>query len=205
MRQIVLLVGLVISLHQIKACSCSTTNSTFLTSIAEFTAEVKVVQIDTLSNSNDPYWSPILTRLKVVRIFNSSAKVEYVWMRNASGTDCERGLFPDSIGQKYIITGQLFDIDYYQKRVENATNIPLLQATTCGVTILHIKDGYVYGEITVNKRAQIQSKYNELLLENESQAKAYIKNVYSSAYHPDRVQSIKLEDFYQLLKPTQLE
>ena len=204
MKQLVLFICLIPSMIQLQACRCAELKKTFITSISDFTAQVEVVRIDTILMKENPYWSPILTKLKVVKTFSSNKEIEFVWMRNSSGTDCERGMFPDSIGQKYIITGRLYDIEYYKDRVSDAENIPFLHASTCRKSILHIEGEYVFGEITKNKRSEIQLKYQRLLLEEESKAKAYLEQVYTTKNHPDRVQEISLKEFYQLMKSSSL-
>ncbi len=191
---------LVFSLHNnVFSCSCAAPPKTFVSTISEFTAELEVVAIDTIRTVHSTkFWHVVLTKLKVVRSFNDSVTVDYVWMNNASGTDCQRGLFPDSIGQKYIITGRLFEDKRFNQWTEEGRTF--LYVSSCGKAVLDVEDNKVYGVITKNNDKEIRQKYERLMKDDEAKAKAYYEEVYRTKHHQDLVQTMALSEFYTLMK-----
>lgn len=199
--KILLLFSLMVLQHKASACDCANSPNTFITSIDKFTAELEVVEIDTLSTEGIyEYWPLVLTRLKVIRLFKGSVDVDYVWMNNTSGPDCERGLFPEHIGQKYIITGRMIEDKRYDKWINDAAERNFLYVTTCGKTVLDVEENNVYGVITKNKDVKIKEKYDQLMQEDESKAKAYYDEVYLTKHHKDLVQKMPIDQFYKLME-----
>lgn len=197
-----LLFFLVITLQfNASACDCDNPPNTFITSLGEFTAQLEVVEVDTLSKEGIyEYWPLVLTKLKVIRLFNDSKVVEYIWMNNSSGSGCERGLFPDYIGQKYIITGRIIEDKRYDKWIADSSKRNFLSISTCGKMVLDIDGNNVFGVITKNNNKKIKEKYDQLMQQDESKAKAYYKEVYQSKHHKDLVQKMSINQFYRLMK-----
>lgn len=183
------------------ACDCAFSPKTFMTSIMEYTAEFEVVKMDTLATEGlYKYWPLVLTKLKVIKSFNDSIDVDYVWMNNTSGTDCERGLFPDHIGQKYIITGRFIEGKRYDRWIDDSAERNFLYASTCGKMVLDVEGNNVIGVITKHNNKKIKEKYDLLMKEDESKATAYYEDIYNTRHHPDRVQTMPLNEFYKLME-----
>ena len=184
-----------------EACQCAFPPKTFITSIQEFTAELEVVESDTLHHIERPVWNPlIIHKLKVTKLFNNSEKVDYVWMENITSTDCQRGLFPDSIGQKYIITGRLYHTKEYKPWLHGKESRTFLHVSTCGKTVLDIVGDQVIGEITKNNDEKIRKNYGRLLKKDEDKAKAYYNDIYRTKHHPELVQFMPVRQFYALME-----
>lgn len=185
---------------QIFACDCDRPPNTFIASISTFTAALEVVQIDTLSQEGVyKYWPLVLTKLKITKSFRSHDDVQFVWMNNARGGTCERGLFPNDIGEKYIITGEIRIDKRYDPWIDDGADRLFLHVTTCGKAVLDIQDNQVYGVITKNKDKKIKERYDQLMLEDPSKAKAYYAEVYQTKHHKDRVQKMPIHKFYKLM------
>ena len=165
-----------------------------------FTAEVVVVESDTLHELNKNTFFPnVIYKLKVERVFGNSLMVDFIWMENVIGTGCQRGIRQDSIGQKYMVTGKLFDSEDYKPWLKGEDQRTFLHATTCGKTVLEVDGNNVFGEISINNSAEIKNKYNELMKGDELKVKAYYDAVYKTRRHPDRIQKMSLSEFYKLL------
>jgi hypothetical protein len=186
---------------EVYACDCDSPPETFMTSISEYTAVFEVVQMDTLASKGAYRYQPfILTKLKVIKSFNSNIDVDYVWMNNTTSPDCELGLHPDYIGQKYIITGSFTEGKRYNKWVDDWADRHFFYASTCGKMALDVEGNNVYGVITKSNQKKIQEKYDRLQRIDESKASAYYKEIYETKHHPDLVQTIPLHEFYELMK-----
>jgi hypothetical protein len=136
----------------------------------------------------------------VVKLFNGRKDVKFVWMNNSSGPDCERGIFPDFIGQKYIITGRFYETKRYDHWIDDSSGRNFLYVTTCGKTVLDIEGNYVFGVITKNMDKKIKEHYDLLMQEDESKAKAYYEEIYNTKHHKDLVQKMPINEFYKLLE-----
>ena len=121
-------------------------------------------------------------------------------MDNSSGIDCQRGLFPDRIGQKYIITGRLFEDKRYQQWLKGEMQRTFLYVSTCGKTILDVEGNNVFGVITKNNDQKIKEKYDRLIKESEAKGKAYYEEVYLTKHHKDLVQMMPINEFYKLME-----
>ncbi len=171
-----------------------------MASIMEYTAEFEVVQMDTLAAEGPyEYWPLVLIRLKVIKSFNDNINVKDVWMNNTSGTDCERGLFPDHIGQKYIITGTFVEGTRYERWIGPSADRNFLYASTCGKMVLDVEGDDVIGVITKHNNHRIKATYDRLMEEDESKAAAYYDDIYNTKHHPERVQTMPLSEFYKLM------
>lgn len=183
-------------------CSCAHPPNTFITTLRGFTAQLKVVEIDTLLRvgEQDNYWPRVIYRLEVEKRFRGSKEVDYVWMENIVSTDCQRGIFPDSLGQQYVITGQLFEGRDYKPWLQGDEPRVFLQASTCGEAVLDVEDDMVIGVITKNNDLKIRARYEKMLKEDPEKAKAYYEGVYRTKHHEERVQKMLIADFYKLME-----
>lgn len=200
MRSIFLLFYFTILFSDAYACRCAEKPKTFIDSISEFTAELEVVQIDTLNTGNAHRYLPfIVCKLKVIKSFNSTEKLEFVWMHNSSGTDCTRGLNASFLGQRFVVTGNVLHGMYFQKWTGDSNSRAVLDASTCKKSILTIEKGLIYGEISENKSDETLKTYNKLKLENDSLADKYWKDLYSIKFHPERCQKMPVHEFYKIM------
>ena len=121
------------------ACDCAFPPKTFMTSISQYTAELEVVQIDTLSSAGPYKHRPLLlTKLKVIKTFHASTNVDYVWVSNPGDQGCQRGLVPDFLGQKYVITGVIVEDKRYDKWINNSASMNFLHVSICGKRVLDL-------------------------------------------------------------------
>lgn len=184
------------------ACDCDTPpGSTFMTSLSTFVAELEVVRIDTICAEGDYKFQPIvLTKLKVINSFKGQKNIKYIWVNNAGSPDCERGIAPKQIGQKYIITGHFIKEKRFDKWINDASQRHFLYISSCGETVLDIEKSTVIGIITKNNYKKITEKYEILMKEDESKAIAYYEEIYNTKHHPDLVQKMTLAKFHELIK-----
>lgn len=176
-------------------CDCANAKPTFKESIDSFTADLEVVHIDTISKFGPNQHLLIYTKLRVRKLWNGAEGVQEVWMYNASGTDCQRGLYPDSIGQRFIMTGHLYEHDVLASHIPNVQNPPFLYLSLCAKPVLDVIDGQVYGVITASKQKAIYERYQVLQSESQALADAYYDEIYSDPKHPDRVQGMPMQQF----------
>ena len=188
-------------LHNVNACDCAFPPQTFMESLWSYTAEFEVVQIDTLNAEGKyEFWPIVLIKLKVVKSFTDTINVNYVWMNSSVGPDCEQGLYPDHIGQRYIITGRFIEDKRYDKWISDGPQRNFLYASTCGKMVLDIEGSNVFGVITKSNNKEIKKKYDQLMRIDEAKAKAYYDEIYNTKHHPDLVQKMPLAELYKLLE-----
>lgn len=188
-------------LPEVNACDCASPAQTFMESLWDYTAEFEVVQMDTLSAEGKyEFWPIVLIKLKVVKSFTDTVNVNYVWMNSSVGPDCERGLFPNHIGQRYIITGHFIEDKRYDKWIGDGPERNFLYVSTCGKMVLDIEGSNVFGVITKSNNKQIKKKYDQLMKTDEAKAVAYYDEIYNTKHHPDLVQKMPLTELYKLLE-----
>jgi len=197
---ICLLVGMMLLHLTSSACSCDHSGTTFLTSLDAFTAEFEVVEIDSFQNPRSEYYPIVLTKLRITKIFQGETDVDFVWMDNSSGTDCQQGMFATHIGQKYMLTGRMFKDVRYNEYLKVEKSITSFYVTTCGKTVLHVENGFVYGAVDTDMDKLINEKYQELKKEDEEKATQYRKEVYTTRFHEERYQQFTINEFYALME-----
>lgn len=183
------------------ACSCDNPGKTFLTSLSDFTAELEVVDTDTMQSVSNHLYRPIVVyKLKVNKRFKGSKQVEYVWMENIISTDCQRGLFPDSLGQRYIVTGILFETRDYKPWLQAEEQRSFLHVSSCGKTILKIDQDTVIGFVNENKEEELRVACAKQSGNDIEKARACFKEIYEKNDRQDFFQHMPITTFYELMK-----
>lgn len=185
----------------LSACSCANSPKTFLTSRSEFTTLFEVEQIDTIVDTGYyKLWPLVLTKLKVIKSFDVNNKVTELWMDNSSGTDCQQGLFPDSLGQRFVITGRLYQDERYNRWIEDKKQRNFLIVSSCGQTVLAVKGDYVFGFISKNKEQEMLNVYYRMLKKDVVKARAFKDEHYRLKRREDLYQKMPLKEFYELME-----
>ena len=166
-----------------------------------FTAELEVVKIDTVKRAKD--WSEypiVLTKLKINKQWGDQVNFTHIWMDNSPGLDCQQGLFPDSIGQRYIITGVIYEDKRYQQYLTKNEPNNFLYTTTCGKPVIFIQNNIAIGFIDSNRDNILSQTYHDLKINNPAEAQKFYTEVYETKFHHFRFQHMKVDDVYDLIE-----
>ena len=188
------------------ACDCdSPADITFLGSIRSEIFELEVYAIDTIQELESYPFKPLrLIQLKVIRSFKSQQHQDYYWITDLIHTDCQMGLHPQKIGERYIITGDLYEQPFYNPWIAADKRRPFLYISSCGKPVLKVKQERVIGVLLKNNDLKISETYQVLKAKDPEAAKSYINKVYSTD-HPDRVQIVSRQEFIRMLESKRQE